>query len=93
MILGHGIKSKLFGAVIASALLSGHVTVANPQHGIAMYGAPALPHDFVSLPYANPTLPRVEPSFPQKEAPSPRSIRMFAKARCLGSFDFWPMRA
>ena len=58
MILGHRIKSKLFGAVIASALLSGHVTVANPQHGIAMYGAPALPHDFVSLPYANPDAPQ-----------------------------------
>jgi len=27
---------------------------SDPSHGIAMYGAPALPHDFVSLPYANP---------------------------------------
>jgi peptide/nickel transport system substrate-binding protein len=26
---------------------------ANPSHGIAMYGAPRLPHDFVSLPYTN----------------------------------------
>jgi len=28
--------------------------VAQPQHGIAMYGDPVLPPDFVSLPYANP---------------------------------------
>ena len=27
---------------------------AEPKHGIAMYGAPALPPDFVSLPQANP---------------------------------------
>lgn len=31
---------------------------ADPQHGIAMYGAPALPPDFVSLPYANPDAPK-----------------------------------
>jgi len=31
---------------------------AEPAHGIAMYGAPALPPDFVSLPYANPDAPR-----------------------------------
>ena len=31
---------------------------AGPQHGISMYGAPALPPDFVSLPYANPTAPK-----------------------------------
>ncbi|SMC42991.1 extracellular solute-binding protein [Primorskyibacter flagellatus] len=33
-------------------------TVAEPQHGIAMYGDPALPPDFVSLPYANPNAPK-----------------------------------
>lgn len=33
-------------------------TVAEPQHGIAMYGDPALPPDFVSLPYANPDAPK-----------------------------------
>lgn len=32
--------------------------VAEPAHGIAMYGAPALPPDFVSLPYADPDAPR-----------------------------------
>ena len=31
---------------------------AGSQHGISMYGAPALPPDFVSLPYANPTAPK-----------------------------------
>lgn len=30
---------------------------SQPQHGIAMYGEPALPPDFVSLPYANPDAP------------------------------------
>lgn len=31
---------------------------AEPQHAIAMYGDPALPPDFVSLPYANPDAPK-----------------------------------
>jgi len=31
---------------------------AAPEHGIAMYGAPALPPDFVSLPQANPDAPK-----------------------------------
>ncbi len=31
---------------------------ATPQHGIAMYGTPALPHDFVSLPQVNPDAPK-----------------------------------
>ena len=29
-----------------------------PTHGIAMYGRPALPQDFASLPYANPQAPQ-----------------------------------
>ncbi|MEO1705225.1 MAG: extracellular solute-binding protein [Pseudomonadota bacterium] len=37
------------------ALAEGH---SAPQHGIAMYGEPALPPDFVSLPYANPDAPK-----------------------------------
>jgi peptide/nickel transport system substrate-binding protein len=32
--------------------------LAAPSYGIAMYGAPALPQDFVSLPYANPDAPQ-----------------------------------
>ncbi|MFW8593040.1 extracellular solute-binding protein [Cribrihabitans neustonicus] len=31
---------------------------AEPRHGIAMYGDPALPPDFVALPYANPDAPK-----------------------------------
>ena len=38
------IFQNLFLSIIASA---------NPSHGIAMYGMPKLPQDFVSLPYTN----------------------------------------
>ncbi len=31
---------------------------AGPQHGIAMFGQPALPPDFEALPYANPDAPK-----------------------------------
>ncbi|KPD12062.1 extracellular solute-binding protein [Phaeobacter sp. 11ANDIMAR09] len=34
------------------------LAVAESSHGIAMYGTPALPHDFVALPYANPDAPK-----------------------------------
>lgn len=32
--------------------------LAEPRHGIAMYGEPALPPDLVALPYANPEAPK-----------------------------------
>jgi peptide/nickel transport system substrate-binding protein len=32
--------------------------LATPKHGIAMYGEPSLPPDFVALPYANPDAPK-----------------------------------
>ncbi|RFU12014.1 ABC transporter substrate-binding protein [Rhodobacteraceae bacterium W635] len=38
------------------AILSGGAA-AEPSHGIAMYGEPALPPDFAHLPYANPEAP------------------------------------
>lgn len=41
--------ATIFAATIAHAELA---------HGIAMYGDPALPPDFVSLPYANPDAPK-----------------------------------
>ncbi|WP_170571991.1 extracellular solute-binding protein [Ruegeria atlantica] len=41
--------ASVFAATIASA---------ESSHGIAMYGDPALPPDFVSLPYANPDAPK-----------------------------------
>lgn len=42
---------------IALALAAPVTAPAEPSHGIAMYGDPALPPDFVSLPYANPDAP------------------------------------
>lgn len=47
-------KIAAFCALIALP----HMAMAQPQHGIAMYGDPGLPPDFVSLPYANPDAPR-----------------------------------
>ena len=44
------------GAVFLACLAG--IAGAEPQHGIAMYGAPALPPDFVSLPQANPDAPK-----------------------------------
>lgn len=40
------------------ALTLGFAAQAEPRHGIAMYGDPALPPDFVSLPQANPDAPK-----------------------------------
>ncbi len=50
------LKSRLFGATCVVALLA-TTAMADPKHGIAMYGDPDLPPDFVSLPYANPDAP------------------------------------
>ena len=47
--------ARRFG--LALALLPA-IAAAEPSHGIAMYGDPALPPDFVSLPYANPDAPK-----------------------------------
>lgn len=44
------------GALAALICGAGFV-IAEPQHGIAMYGEPALPPDFAHLPYANPDAP------------------------------------
>jgi peptide/nickel transport system substrate-binding protein len=46
-----------FRSAIAALALWASGAVAEPQHGIAMYGDPALPPDFVALPYANPDAP------------------------------------
>ncbi len=43
--------------LLVALILGTRFAAAEPQHGIAMYGAPALPPDFVSLPYANPDAP------------------------------------
>ena len=43
---------------VAAFVCAGAAGAESPRHGIAMYGDPALPPDFVSLPYANPDAPR-----------------------------------
>lgn len=48
---------RAFG-LAASLVAMGGFAGAEPRHGIAMYGEPALPPDFVSLPYANPDAPK-----------------------------------
>ena len=40
------------------AILSAQDVAAEPKHAIAMYGEPALPPDFVSLPYVNADAPK-----------------------------------
>ncbi len=46
-------------ALAATAALTAAPALAEgPRHGIAMYGEPALPPDFVSLPYASPDAPK-----------------------------------
>jgi peptide/nickel transport system substrate-binding protein len=50
---------QIFLAVtFSAALLLPRDSQAEPAHGISMYGDPALPPDFVSLPYANPQAPK-----------------------------------
>ncbi len=41
-----------------ACILAAPLAQADSSHGIAMYGDPALPPDFVSLPYANPDAPK-----------------------------------
>lgn len=50
----HRLSSFLAAALIATPLSS----MAEPKHGIAMYGEPQLPEGFTSLPYANPDAPK-----------------------------------
>lgn len=48
----------LFSLLATLFPLSAALAQSTATHGIAMYGEPALPHDFVSLPYANPDAPQ-----------------------------------
>ncbi|MCA3511908.1 MAG: ABC transporter substrate-binding protein [Rhodobacter sp.] len=50
--------ARLGAALALSVFVPSHPLLAQPAHGIAMYGVPALPPDFVSLPYANPDAPK-----------------------------------
>ena len=45
-------------AAVSSLILFAGVASAEPSHGISMYGTPALPPDFVSLPYVRPDAPK-----------------------------------
>lgn len=45
-------------AAFSSLILLGGFAAAEPRHGISMYGDPALPPDFVSLPYVNADAPK-----------------------------------
>ncbi|WP_333832374.1 extracellular solute-binding protein [Rubrimonas sp.] len=47
-----------FLAVAMTGLLWGGAASATPEHGIAMFGPPALPPDFAHLPYADPSAPK-----------------------------------
>jgi peptide/nickel transport system substrate-binding protein len=53
-------RSRPLRRTLAAALLAGLAAgaAAEPRHAIAMYGEPALPPDFVSLPYVNPDAPK-----------------------------------
>lgn len=44
--------------LITALILPAGFANSQPSYGIAMYGDPALPPDFVSLPYANPDAPK-----------------------------------
>ncbi len=54
---GYTAKSGVFTMLLSASLTAGSVA-AESRHGIAMYGDPALPPDFESLPYSNPDAPK-----------------------------------
>jgi peptide/nickel transport system substrate-binding protein len=49
---------RFVAGTLAAWVIGAGLAAAEPQHGIAMYGEPLLPPDFVSLPYANPDAPK-----------------------------------
>ena len=52
------IKTGAYAALLLVAPVALTPAIAEPSHAIAMHGAPALPADFVSFPYANPNAPK-----------------------------------
>lgn len=52
------LRSLGIGGALSVALGLGMAAAQEAKHGIAMYGEPVLPPDFVSLPYANPDAPK-----------------------------------
>jgi peptide/nickel transport system substrate-binding protein len=53
---GRGLRRVAAGVILTFGAMI--PALAEPTHGIAMYGDPALPPDFVALPYANPDAPK-----------------------------------
>ncbi|WP_428925241.1 extracellular solute-binding protein [Marinibacterium sp. SX1] len=49
---------RTVAVALALAISTAQAAIGESAHGIAMYGDPALPPDFVSLPYANPEAPK-----------------------------------
>jgi peptide/nickel transport system substrate-binding protein len=52
------VSIRSMAVLVLTALVWPTVAQAEPAHGIAMYGQPALPPDFVSLPHVNPDAPK-----------------------------------
>ena len=52
------IRGVVFGLAAMIAAFCGLAAHAEPKHGIAMHGEPALPADFAHFPYANPDAPK-----------------------------------
>ena len=50
-------RRAVAAVLVAASLGLPGIAEAEPQHGMAMYGEPALPPDFDHLPYANPEAP------------------------------------
>ena len=50
-------SSRGLKTAACALVISASTAAAEPRHGIAMYGDPQLPPDFVSLPFANPNAP------------------------------------
>ncbi|TDX33830.1 extracellular solute-binding protein [Rhodovulum visakhapatnamense] len=52
------VAGAALGVILSAGLGLAEAAAPAPAHGIAMYGDPALPPDFVALPYANPDAPK-----------------------------------
>lgn len=50
--------SFIVSVLVLISLLPPQFALSSPQHGLAMYGDPALPKGFTALPYANPDAPK-----------------------------------
>lgn len=96
---------RLLPSLLAAALLSAVTTSAGaePRHGLAMQGEPALPPDFTHFPYANPDAPKggsitycVVGSFDNLNPFILKSLRTTARGvidTIYGNFVFEPLMA